>query len=237
MYFNFRFKDGEINRYSVGAILLHSSQDENIPQYATACRTSNSRFKPIVGPETPQDDSGLNTPQRESLTRLCEDVAARIEARFKQQRQSLYDQRYRNPPFLKNSDPHSPPAWCLKGLCCSTCSSSQCGSIGMRSPACSPRSGSEAPFGSPAARGKTRVAFGESSRLYLTSRLSVDLYVAQKLQRNKGRRQRERSYAFLSRKIRSLALVRLDYNTGKMCSHGRFQGNSVGPNHVFMQAS
>ncbi|XP_019720891.1 tyrosine-protein phosphatase non-receptor type 13 isoform X1 [Hippocampus comes] len=107
--------------------LSHSMvSDENISQYATACRTPNSRFKSIMGSETPQDDSGLNTPQRESLTRLCEDVAARIEARFKQQRQSLYEQ--------------------------STCSSSQCGSTGMRSPACSPRSGSEAPFGSPAAR-------------------------------------------------------------------------------------
>ncbi|XP_057682737.1 tyrosine-protein phosphatase non-receptor type 13 isoform X2 [Corythoichthys intestinalis] len=92
----------------------------------SACRTQNSRFKSVLGSETPQDDSGLTTPRRESLTRLCEDVAARIEARFKQQRQSLYEQ--------------------------STCSSSQCGSTGMRSPACSQRSGSEAPLGSPATR-------------------------------------------------------------------------------------
>ncbi|XP_077406689.1 FERM and PDZ domain-containing protein 2 isoform X2 [Vanacampus margaritifer] len=107
--------------------LSHSmASDENIPQYATACRTQNSRFKSIIGSETPQDDSGLTTPQHEeSLTRLCEDVAARIEARFKQQRQSLYEQ--------------------------STCSSSQCGSTGMRSPACSQKSGSEAPLSSPAA--------------------------------------------------------------------------------------
>ncbi|XP_077359927.1 FERM and PDZ domain-containing protein 2 isoform X1 [Festucalex cinctus] len=117
--------------------LSHSLvSDENIPQYATACRTQNSRFKSIVGSETPQDDSGLTTPQHESLTRLCADVAARIEARFKQQRQCLYEQ--------------------------STCSSSQCGSTGMRSPACSQRSGSEAPFSSPAAR-ETPTKQGPSS--------------------------------------------------------------------------
>ncbi|XP_037133907.1 tyrosine-protein phosphatase non-receptor type 13 [Syngnathus acus] len=110
--------------------------DVNIPQYASPCRTQNSRFKSIVGSETPQDDSGLNTPQNESLTRLCEDVAARIEARFKKQRQNLYEQ--------------------------STCSSSQCGSTGMRSPARSQRSGSEAPFGSPAAR-ETPTKQGPSS--------------------------------------------------------------------------
>ncbi|XP_077481618.1 FERM and PDZ domain-containing protein 2 isoform X1 [Stigmatopora argus] len=107
--------------------LRHSTvSEESIPQYgATACRAGKSRFKSALDSETPQDDSGLTTPRRESLTRLCEDVAARIEARFKQQRQSLYEQ---------------------------STSSSQGGSTGMRSPACSQRSGSEAPLGSPAAR-------------------------------------------------------------------------------------
>nr|XP_057918587.1 FERM and PDZ domain-containing protein 2 isoform X1 [Doryrhamphus excisus]XP_057918588.1 FERM and PDZ domain-containing protein 2 isoform X1 [Doryrhamphus excisus]XP_057918589.1 FERM and PDZ domain-containing protein 2 isoform X1 [Doryrhamphus excisus] len=106
--------------------LSHSlTSDENISHYAATCRTQSSRLKSIIGSETPQDDSGLTTPQDESLTRLCEDVAARIEARFKQKRQSLYEQ--------------------------STCSSSQRSSTGMRSPACSQRSGSEAPFSSPAA--------------------------------------------------------------------------------------
>lgn len=42
---------------------------------------------------------------------------------------------------------------CFSSSFCSTCSSSQRSSIGMRSLACSQRSGSEAPSGSPAARG------------------------------------------------------------------------------------
>ncbi|XP_061823377.1 FERM and PDZ domain-containing protein 2 isoform X2 [Nerophis lumbriciformis] len=117
--------------------LSHSmASDENIPHYATTCRTQSSRIKSIIGSETPQDDSGLTTPQNESLTRFCEDVAARIEARFKEQRQSLYEQN--------------------------TCSSSQRSSTGMRSPACSQRSGSEAPFNCPAAR-ETLTKQGSSS--------------------------------------------------------------------------
>lgn len=63
-------------------------------QYATVCRAQSSRLKSFSCSETPQDDSGLTTPQDESLTKLCNDVAARIEARIKQQRQSLNEQRY-----------------------------------------------------------------------------------------------------------------------------------------------
>ncbi|KAG7226485.1 hypothetical protein INR49_003805 [Caranx melampygus] len=100
--------------------------EANIVQYATVCRSQSSRRKSFSCSETPQDDSGLNTPQDESLNKLCDDVTARIEARVKQQRQSLNEQ--------------------------STCSSSQRSSTGMRSPAFSQRSGSEAPSGSPAAR-------------------------------------------------------------------------------------
>ncbi|XP_061612268.1 tyrosine-protein phosphatase non-receptor type 13 isoform X2 [Phyllopteryx taeniolatus] len=115
--------NNEMNSRQLSHIMV---SDENTPQYATARRTQNNRFKSIMGSETPQDNSGLTTPQHESLTRLCEDVAARIEARFKQQRQGLYEK--------------------------STCSSSQCDSTGIGSPARSQRSASEAPYSSPAAR-------------------------------------------------------------------------------------
>ncbi|XP_068161767.1 FERM and PDZ domain-containing protein 2 [Antennarius striatus] len=110
--------------------------EENIMQYATACRSQNSRLKTFSCSETPQEDSGLTTPQGASLTKLCDDVTARIEARIKQQRLSLNEQ--------------------------STCSSSQRSSTGMRSPSCSQRSGSEAPCGSPAPR-ETPTKLGLSS--------------------------------------------------------------------------
>ncbi|XP_076615290.1 FERM and PDZ domain-containing protein 2 isoform X2 [Chaetodon auriga] len=117
--------------------LTHSLvSEDNIVQYAAVCRAQSSRLKSFSCSETPQDDSGLTTPQDESLTKLCDDVAARIEARIKQQRQSLNEQ--------------------------STCSSSQRSSAGMRSPSCSQRSGSEAPSGSPAAR-DTPTKLGSSS--------------------------------------------------------------------------
>ncbi|XP_051274443.1 tyrosine-protein phosphatase non-receptor type 13 isoform X1 [Dicentrarchus labrax] len=107
--------------------LTHSLvSEENIVQYAAVCRAQSSRHKSYSCSETPQDDSGLTTPQDESLNKLCDDVAARIETRIKLQRQSLNEQ--------------------------STCSSSQRSSTGMHSPSCSQRSGSEAPSGSPAAR-------------------------------------------------------------------------------------
>ncbi|XP_047465229.1 FERM and PDZ domain-containing protein 2 isoform X2 [Mugil cephalus] len=107
--------------------LSHSLvSDESIVQYATVCRAQSSQIKSYSCSETPQDDSGLTTPQNESLTKLCDDVTARIEARVKQQRLCSNEQ--------------------------STCSSSQRSSTSIRSPACSQRSGSEAPSGSPAAR-------------------------------------------------------------------------------------
>ncbi|KAM9337028.1 FERM and PDZ domain-containing protein 2 [Symphorus nematophorus] len=117
--------------------LTHSlASEESIVQYAAVCRAQSSRLKSFSCSETPQDDSGVTTPQDESMSKLCDDVAARIEARIKQQRQSLNEQ--------------------------STCSSSQRSSTGMRSPACSQRSGSEAPSGSPAAR-ETPTKLGSSS--------------------------------------------------------------------------
>nr|XP_019938387.1 PREDICTED: FERM and PDZ domain-containing protein 2 [Paralichthys olivaceus] len=117
--------------------LTHSLNSEaNIVQYAAVCRAQSSRLKSYSCSETPQDESGLTTPQEESLTKLCDDVTARIEARVKQQQQSLNEQ--------------------------STCSSSQRSSTGMRSPAFSLRSGSEAPSGSPALR-ETSPKLGSSS--------------------------------------------------------------------------
>ncbi|XP_031699859.1 FERM and PDZ domain-containing protein 2 [Anarrhichthys ocellatus] len=115
--------------------LSHSLvSEENIVQYTAVCRSQSSRLKSFSCSETPQDDSGLTTPQDGSLSKLCDDVTAGIEARIKQQ-------------LL--SEP-------------STCSSSQRSSTGMRSPACSQRSGSEAPSNSPAAR-ETPTKLGSSS--------------------------------------------------------------------------
>ncbi|XP_023251269.1 FERM and PDZ domain-containing protein 2 [Seriola lalandi dorsalis] len=125
--------NNEMNSRQLSQSLVSVS---NIVQYAAVCRAQSSRRKSFSCSETPQDDSGLNTPQDESLTKLCDDIAARIEARVKQQRQSLNEQ--------------------------STCSSSQRSSTGMRSPAFSQRSGSEAPSGSPAAR-ETPTKTGSSS--------------------------------------------------------------------------
>ncbi|TKS90123.1 PDZ domain-containing protein 2 [Collichthys lucidus] len=114
--------NNEMNSRQLSHSLLSG---ENIVQYSAVCRAQSSRAKSFSSSQTPQNDSGLTTPQ-ESLTKLCDDVTARIEARIKQQRQNLNEQ--------------------------STGSSSQRSSTGMRSPACSQRSGSEAPSGSLAAR-------------------------------------------------------------------------------------
>lgn len=58
------------------------------------CRAQSGHIKPFSCSDMPQDDSGLTTPQNETLTKLCDDVAARIEAGIKQQRQCLNEQRY-----------------------------------------------------------------------------------------------------------------------------------------------
>ncbi|CAJ1081251.1 FERM and PDZ domain-containing protein 2 isoform X3 [Xyrichtys novacula] len=117
--------------------LSHSLvSEESIVQYAALCRAQSSHLKSYSCSETPQDNSVLTTPKDESLTKLCDDVAARIEACMKQKRQSLNEQ--------------------------STCSSSLRSSLGMRSPSCSQRSGSEAPCGSPVSR-DTPTKLGSSS--------------------------------------------------------------------------
>ncbi|XP_054913563.1 tyrosine-protein phosphatase non-receptor type 13 isoform X2 [Poeciliopsis prolifica] len=57
--------------------------EDNIVQYAAVRRAQSRQLKSISCSEMLQDDSGLTTPQEESLTKLCDDVAARIEARVK----------------------------------------------------------------------------------------------------------------------------------------------------------
>ncbi|XP_035812663.2 FERM and PDZ domain-containing protein 2 isoform X2 [Amphiprion ocellaris] len=115
--------------------LTHSLvSEENIVQYAAVCRTQSSNLKSYSCSETPQDDSGLTTPQDETLNKLCDDVTARIEARIRQQHFSEH----------------------------STCSSSQRSSIAMRSPVSSQRNGSEARSGSLAPR-DTPTKVGTSS--------------------------------------------------------------------------
>ncbi|XP_072312586.1 FERM and PDZ domain-containing protein 2 [Eucyclogobius newberryi] len=110
--------------------------DESIGQYSPRCRSQSSRLKSYCCSETPQDDSGLTTPQEEPMSKLCDDVTARIQSRVKMKRPSINEQ--------------------------STCSSSQRSSSVMRSPSCSQRSGSEAPSVSPAAR-ETSPKLGTSS--------------------------------------------------------------------------
>ncbi|KAG7250346.1 hypothetical protein CRUP_006472, partial [Coryphaenoides rupestris] len=75
--------------------LSHSlvSDDTNVSPYAGACRSLGNPLKSFPCPSMPQDDSGRTTPQGDSMTKLCDDVASRIEARIKQQqRQSANDQ-------------------------------------------------------------------------------------------------------------------------------------------------
>uniref|UniRef100_UPI003AAA2768 FERM and PDZ domain-containing protein 2 n=1 Tax=Centroberyx gerrardi TaxID=166262 RepID=UPI003AAA2768 len=122
--------------------------EENIVQYAAVCRAQGGRLKSSSCSETPQDDSGLTTPHNDSMTKLCDDVAARIEARIKHKRQSLNEQ--------------------------STCSSSQRSSTGMRSPACSQRSGSEARCSFSTARDTPTKQMSSSDREVLCVSLKKD---------------------------------------------------------------
>ncbi|CAL8310023.1 unnamed protein product [Boreogadus saida] len=74
------------------------SEDNHIGQYVASGRAPRNRLKSYPEPPTPQDDSGLttpqddsgqSTPQDDSMTKLCDDITARIEARMKQHRQGL----------------------------------------------------------------------------------------------------------------------------------------------------
>ncbi|KAJ0016346.1 hypothetical protein NQD34_014636, partial [Periophthalmus magnuspinnatus] len=73
--------------------LSHNLMSGNMVQYSPDCRSQSSRVKSYTCSETPQDDSGLTTPQEEPMSKLCDDVAARIEARIKMQRASINEQR------------------------------------------------------------------------------------------------------------------------------------------------
>lgn len=66
----------------------------NILPYTAVCRTQSSGLKSFSCSETPQDESGLTTPQDDTLAKLCNDITSRIETRIKQQRQNLSEQRY-----------------------------------------------------------------------------------------------------------------------------------------------
>ncbi|KAM6951177.1 FERM and PDZ domain-containing protein 2 [Aplochiton taeniatus] len=99
--------------------LTHSLvSEDSIVQYAALGRAQAGPSKVYSCAETPPVDSGLPTPD-DSMTKLCDDIAARIEARIKQQRMSFHEH------------------------------STQRRSPGQRSPACSQRSVSEAPSSSP----------------------------------------------------------------------------------------
>ncbi|XP_076025801.1 FERM and PDZ domain-containing protein 2 [Genypterus blacodes] len=124
------------------------ASDGSMVQYAAAFRAQSSRLKCFSCSEMPQDDSGLNTQQNDCMTKLCDDIAARIETRIKQQRQSLNEQ--------------------------STGSSSQPSSTGMRSPACSQKSGSEARSSSSATRETPPKAASVSEREVICISLNKD---------------------------------------------------------------
>ncbi|XP_047232107.1 FERM and PDZ domain-containing protein 2 isoform X2 [Girardinichthys multiradiatus] len=64
--------------------LSHSLiSEDNIVQYAAVCRAQSSQLKSLSCSETLQDNSGMTTPQEGSLTKLCNDVSDRSEARVK----------------------------------------------------------------------------------------------------------------------------------------------------------
>ncbi|KAM4624537.1 FERM and PDZ domain-containing protein 2 [Polymixia lowei] len=113
-----------------------------------ACRTQSNQLKSISCLETLEDDGGRSTPQDDSITKICDDIATRIEARYKQHRQSLHEQ--------------------------SIWPSSQQSSAGMRSPACSRRSVSEDPSSSSAARADTPTKLTPSEREVICVTLKKD---------------------------------------------------------------
>uniref|UniRef100_A0A4W5MQS0 PDZ domain-containing protein n=1 Tax=Hucho hucho TaxID=62062 RepID=A0A4W5MQS0_9TELE len=79
--------------------LGHSlASEDNIVQYAAVCRAQNSQMNSRMNrnSETVLTDSGLTTPQDGSMTKLCDDIAAKIEARIKKHR-VLHEQGRRRP--------------------------------------------------------------------------------------------------------------------------------------------
>ncbi|CAB1338029.1 unnamed protein product, partial [Coregonus sp. 'balchen'] len=94
--------------------LSHSlASEESIVQYAAVCRAQNShsqmnsqmnsQMSQCSVSETIRTDSGLNTPQDDSMTKLCDDIAAKIEARVKQQR--VLHEQGRGRPLSGNLSP------------------------------------------------------------------------------------------------------------------------------------
>ncbi|XP_040033289.1 FERM and PDZ domain-containing protein 2 isoform X1 [Gasterosteus aculeatus] len=84
----------KFNNEMISRQLSHSLvSEDNIVQYAAGCCAHSSQHKSFSCSETPQDDSGLTTPQGGSLNKLCDDVTARIEARLKQQLLNEQSQR------------------------------------------------------------------------------------------------------------------------------------------------
>lgn len=67
--------------------------EESIVQYAAVCRAQNSQRRSVSISEAPLNDSPRQaTPKNNSMTKLCDHVAARIEARLKKEK-DLYKQR------------------------------------------------------------------------------------------------------------------------------------------------
>ncbi|XP_041703413.2 tyrosine-protein phosphatase non-receptor type 13-like isoform X2 [Coregonus clupeaformis] len=75
----------EMNSRQLGHSL---ASEDNIVQYAAVCRAQNNQMNSRMNrySETVLTDSGLTTPQDGSMNKLCDDIAAKIEARIKQQR-------------------------------------------------------------------------------------------------------------------------------------------------------
>lgn len=83
--------------------------------------------------------------------------------------------------FLHKTTHNTSGIHCFSSSFCSTCSSSQRSSIGMRSPACSQKSGSEAPSGSPAARGRS---MSTACSFHMTVEARDVIFVGEKTKQN-----------------------------------------------------
>ncbi|KAJ7987654.1 hypothetical protein DPEC_G00328720 [Dallia pectoralis] len=81
--------------------LSHSlASEESMMQYSVTCQAQNSQMddqmKRLSTYDPALTDSGQTTPRDDSMTKLCDDIAARIEARIKQER-VLHEQRKARP--------------------------------------------------------------------------------------------------------------------------------------------
>ncbi|XP_017569821.2 FERM and PDZ domain-containing protein 2 isoform X1 [Pygocentrus nattereri] len=79
--------------------LSHSlASEDSIVQYAAVCRAQNN----ISCSEGALNDSGLNTSHQESMSKLCDDIASRIENRIKQHRDLLERSSATSPVFQRS---------------------------------------------------------------------------------------------------------------------------------------